>query len=346
MSVDFKLSRGRVLHAVDRVSFALHKGETLGIIGESGSGKSTLARAVMGIEPLSSGSVALDGSQIGKMTRRARRAIAPRMQMIFQDPSEALDPHLTCRAAVAEPLVVQGRLGRNEILRKVGEALERVGLSEQHGSRRPRELSGGQRQRVNIARALTLDPDVLVCDEAVSALDVSVQAEVLNLLLDLQDERGLAYLFISHDIGVVARVCHKVGVMYLGGLVETGSADDLVKYPQHPYTSALLSAEPQALPSRLRTKTRIVLSGEIPSPLDPPRGCRFVTRCVYAKEVCSTPPPLADAGAGRTAACHFVGELELAGEGTNSTSASADGSVHAQREEVTAKEKENDQAFQ
>jgi peptide/nickel transport system ATP-binding protein/oligopeptide transport system ATP-binding protein len=311
--VQFKLGGHRVLRAVDGVSFDLRRGETLGIIGESGSGKSTLARAVIGLEPVTSGKIALEGTETQGMSRRERRRIAERMQMIFQDPHEALDPHLTARAAIAEPLIVQGKLSGRDIDHRVDEVLERVGLSAHHGRRRPHELSGGQRQRVNIARALTLDPEVLICDEAVSALDVSIQAEILNLLIDLQDERGLAYLFISHDIGVVARICDRVGVMYLGGLVESANARTLVTQPLHPYTESLLSAEPQALPSRLRSRERVLLEGEMPSPIDPPTGCRFRTRCRYARDLCETPPPLRPLAPERLVACHFAEELDLGG---------------------------------
>lgn len=312
LHVRFSLARKRTLHAVAGVSFDLHRGETLGIIGESGSGKSTLARAVMGIEKVASGTMDLAGLDLRRLPRGARRDLARRIQMIFQDPFEALDPHLTCHAAIAEPLLVQGSLSRRDITRRVDEALERVGLSAHHGRRHARELSGGQRQRVNIARALTLDPDILICDEAVSALDVSVQAEILNLLSDLQSDLGLAYLFISHDIGVVARVCHRIGVMYLGQLIETGVAERLIGAPSHPYTAALISAEPQALPSRLRTNERVILQGEMPSPVDPPAGCRFRSRCPYAQELCKTPPPDVPNAADGTAACHFAGQLSLA----------------------------------
>ncbi|PRZ40884.1 peptide/nickel transport system ATP-binding protein/oligopeptide transport system ATP-binding protein [Antricoccus suffuscus] len=324
VSVQFTMSGKRVLRAVDDISIELQPGKTLGIIGESGSGKSTLGRAIIGLAPVHTGEIHLDGTRIDTLSSRQRRRIASQIQMIFQDPMEALDPRLSVSASIAEPLIVRGGLSRREIQRRVDELLDLTGLSPRQGSRRPHELSGGQRQRVNIARALTLDPRILICDEAVSALDVSIQADILNLLVDIQEQRGLAYLFISHDIGVVARVCDRIGVMYLGQLVEYGDTADVIGKPLHPYTEALLSAEPQALPSRLRTTERIVLSGELPSPLHPPEGCRFRTRCRYATEICSTPPPAVQPGSpGHSAVCHFARELELVGaKHANSTQAS------------------------
>lgn len=313
LSVHFKLSGRRTLTAVDTVSFSLKKGETLGIIGESGSGKSTLGRAIIGLAPVTCGTVSLEGKRVDQFKARQRRAYANTVQMIFQDPLDALDPRLDARSAIAEPLIVRGRESRSEIRKIVDRLLDQVGLSPQHGIRRPHELSGGQRQRVNIARALTLDPKILICDEAVSALDVSIQADILNLLIDLQGEREMSYLFISHDIGVVSRFCDRIGVMYLGQLVEHGSATSLTDSPGHPYTEALLSAEPQALPSYLRDRERVVLQGELPSPLDPPSGCRFRTRCRYAQDICATPPPAVVSSSDRMSLCHFAGTLDLVG---------------------------------
>jgi peptide/nickel transport system ATP-binding protein/oligopeptide transport system ATP-binding protein len=312
LAVTFNV-RGQKLRAVDGVSFDLRPGESLGIIGESGSGKSTIARAVVGLVRPAAGTISLAGTPIQDLKRRARRRIASRIQMIFQDPRESLDPHLTARESIAEPLIVRGGLAEADLRRRVDEALDQTGLSARYAGRRPAELSGGQQQRVCIARAIALDPDILICDEAVSALDVSVQADILNLLTDLQAERRLSYLFISHDIGVVSHVCDRVGVTYLGQLVETGSAAQIVSRPAHPYTEALLSAEPQALPSRMRSRSRIVLEGEMPSPLSPPSGCRFRTRCRYAQEICETTPPAVVKEPGQTAACHFTAQLDLAG---------------------------------
>ena len=312
LAVTFNV-RGKQLHAVNGVSFDLWPGESLGIIGESGSGKSTIARAVIGLVRPAAGTITLDGAPIQELTRRARRRIASRIQMIFQDPRESLDPHLRAWESVAEPLIVRGGLSPAAVRRRVNDAFDQVRLSARYADRRPAQLSGGQQQRVCIARAMVLDPDILICDEAVSALDVSVQAEILNLLSDLRAERRLSYLFISHDIGVVSHLCDRVAVTYLGQLVETGSAAQIVARPAHPYTEALLSAEPQALPSRMRSRTRIVLQGEMPSPLSPPTGCRFRTRCHYAQEICETAPPAVEKEPGQTATCHYTAQLNLAG---------------------------------
>ena len=316
LKVHFPLKGAKqTLKAVDGISFHVDRAETLGIIGESGSGKSTVARAVMGLVPVKDGAVTLGSERFDKLSRRALRKARQQVQMIFQDPHEALDPRMDVWSSIAEPLRIHHRLGRAEEDRRVGELLERVGLRLEHGERRPHELSGGQKQRVNIARALTLQPDLLICDEAVSALDVSIQADILNLLVDLQRERSLAYLFISHDLAVVAHVSDRIGVMYLGVLAELGPADDLSLQPRHPYTEALLSAEPQALPRRLRTRQRILLEGDLPSPVSPPSGCRFRTRCRYAQDICAaTVPPLIEVAAGHWSACHFADELELRGQ--------------------------------
>lgn len=313
LRVQFKVGRGKLLHAVNGVSFALQPGATLGIIGESGSGKSTLARAIMGLTPIAGGSVTIGGKPVapggGRTSRRTRRFV----QMVFQDPTEALDPRLTVAASIAEPLIVNGIAKGKAARQRVAELLDRVGLTERQGQRRPRDLSGGQRQRVNIARALALDPSVLICDEAVSALDVSIQADILNLLMDLQDDSQIAYLFISHDIGVVSRICDDIGVMYLGELVEHGTTEQVTGSPRHPYTEALLSAEPIPLPKSMRTERRIMLRGELPSPLNPPSGCRFRTRCRYAADVCETAPESHDTADGHASLCHFAGELALTG---------------------------------
>lgn len=313
LHITFTLSGRRTLHAVDGVSFDLHRGETFGVIGESGSGKSTLGRAIIGLERARSGTVHVDGNAHGEMTARRRRRLAHRVQMIFQDSIDALDPHLCAAESVAEPLLVGRRGSGAQVRSRVHELLEMVGLSTRQGKQRPNELSGGQRQRVSIARALALDPDVLICDEAVSALDVSLQAEILNLLKDLQRDKDLTYLFISHDIGVVSRICDRVGVMYLGRLVEVADSGQLVQRPLHPYTEALLSAEPQALPSRLRNRRRVVLAGEMPSPTDPPTGCRFRTRCRYARDRCASDPAMRVFAGERSVACHFAEELRLGG---------------------------------
>ncbi|WP_134322779.1 ABC transporter ATP-binding protein [Cumulibacter soli] len=314
LTVEFKLGRNRILHALNDVSIELSPGQTLGVIGESGSGKSTLARAIMGLSPIAAGEITIAGMRTESMSHKQRRRHRGVVQMVFQDPSESLDPRLPVAKSIAEPLTIQHGLKGRALTSRVAELLDRVGLSQRQGERKPRDLSGGQRQRVNIARALALDPKVLICDEAVSALDVSIQADILNLLVDLQQDTGIAYLFISHDIGVVSRVCNDIAVMYLGGIIERGPTADVVNMPAHPYTEALLSAEPQALPSRYRKREQILLEGELPSPLNPPTGCRFRTRCRYATELCNEPPESHSAAeAGHEASCHFVGELALRG---------------------------------
>jgi peptide/nickel transport system ATP-binding protein/oligopeptide transport system ATP-binding protein len=304
-----------MLQAVDGVSLTIGVNETLGLIGESGSGKSTVARAIMGLAPLTGGRVHLRDTRLDQLSKRQLRRARRDVQMIFQDPHAALDPRMDVWSAIAEPLRIHERMGRDVRDQRVADLLERVGLRLEHGERRPHELSGGQKQRVNIARALTLAPDLLICDEAVSALDVSIQADILNLLTDLQRERGLAYLFISHDLGVVAHIADRIGVMYLGRIAELAPAEDLASKPRHPYTEALLSAEPQALPRRLRTDRRILLEGDLPSPVSPPSGCRFRTRCRYAAERCAAEEPLLrEIEPGRWAACHFAEQLNLHGQ--------------------------------
>jgi peptide/nickel transport system ATP-binding protein/oligopeptide transport system ATP-binding protein len=316
--------RRAVVHAVTDVSFDLRPGETLGLIGESGSGKSTVARAVSQLlrhdGARVSGMVTLAGQRLDQLSRRELRSHRHRMQMVFQDPNDALDPRMTVGRSIAEPLrILKGRRGA-ELQRSVDDALDAVGLPPSMGDRRPHELSGGQRQRVNVARALVLEPDVILCDEVVSALDVSIQADILALLARLQAERGLAYLFISHDLGVVASLSDRIGVMYLGRLVEVGTTAQVVAAPRHPYTEALLSAEPEALPRRLRLRNRIILEGDVPSPIDPPSGCALRTRCRYAQERCGVEvPPLTTGADGHRVACHFADELTLVGRAAPAT---------------------------
>ena len=309
---------GAVVHAVTDVSFHLNRGETLGLIGESGSGKSTVARAVSqllrGEGAQVTGEVTLDGHRIDGLSRRDLRRHRGRMQMVFQDPNDSLDPRMTVAASIAEPVRVLNGVRAGEARRMVDETLEAVGLAPIMGDRRPHELSGGQRQRVNIARALILEPDVILHDEVVSALDVSIQADVLRLLARLQAERHMGYLFISHDLGVVASISDRIGVMYLGRLVEVGTTSQVVATPRHPYTEALLSAEPEALPRRLRLRNRIILEGDVPSPINPPSGCALRTRCRYAADRCAEEvPPLTTGPDGHQVACHFADELTLHG---------------------------------
>jgi oligopeptide/dipeptide ABC transporter ATP-binding protein len=300
----FPARRGGLVHAVEGVSFSVAAGETLGVVGESGSGKSTVARLVLRLLEPTSGVIRVDGDDISHASRRALRAIRRRVQIVFQDPSSSLDPRMTARAIVAEPLRVAGR--SKEIGIRVPEVFALVGLGPEHEGRFPHELSGGQRQRVGIARALVVEPELLVLDEPVSALDGSIQAQILNLLVDLQARLGLAYLFIAHDLAVVQHLADRIAVMHLGRIVETGTAAELFESPLHPYTQALLSASPEPDPAAERARRRIVLRGELPSAQDPPSGCHFRTRCWKAVDECAaSPPDLEDRGQGHPVACFF-----------------------------------------
>ncbi|MGH3824402.1 MAG: ABC transporter ATP-binding protein [Pseudonocardiaceae bacterium] len=308
------------VHAVCDVSFDLYPQETLGLVGESGCGKTTTARVLLNLQPATAGEVYYQGSDLTQLPRKAMRRLRRELQIVFQDPYAALDPRLPVTEIVAEPLRIHGRYdtaGRED----VKELLHLVGLNPEHGNRFPHEFSGGQRQRIGIARALALRPKVLVLDEPVSALDVSIQAGVLNLLADLQTQLGLSYLFVSHDLSVVRHVADRIAVMYLGRIVETASVDELFSAPAHPYTQALISAIPLPDPRKERARERIILTGDVPNPANPPSGCRFRTRCpLFAtltspqRHQCTTqPPPLTPHTSTHMVACHFSTPAAVSG---------------------------------
>ncbi|GAA2074035.1 ATP-binding cassette domain-containing protein [Pseudolysinimonas kribbensis] len=302
--------RKRVIRAVDGVSLSIDTNEALGIIGESGCGKSTTGRAIVHLEDPTEGRISYRGADVTHPDAAARRAFNEKVQFVFQDPMSSLNPRMTVESIIAEPLRAFGAWDRVTGPARVVELLERVGLPAQFASRYPHEFSGGQRQRIGIARALALDPELLVLDEPVSALDVSVQAQVLNLLMDLRRQQGLAYIMISHDLDVIRHVTDRIAVMYLGVVVETGPADEVLDHPLHPYTAALVSATPPSSPDEHRERIR--LQGELPSASNPPSGCRFRTRCWRATEVCAeVVPPLEPVGDGRSRACHHPLDLGM-----------------------------------
>ena len=300
-------TRAGTIRAVDGVSFEISAGETLGLVGESGCGKSSLGRAVVGLVRATAGSIRLDGKEVAGLDRRAMRPYRATVQMIFQDPYASLNPRLPVGRIIEEPLLVHRRGERAERRAKVAHLMQRVGLRPDWIDRHPHEFSGGQRQRIGIARALALEPRLLICDEPVSALDVSVQAQVVNLLVDLQRELGLAYLFISHDLSILRYLADRVLVMYLGKIVEVAARREVWSRPLHPYTHGLIEAVPLSDPEAARTTRRRRLAGELPSPLDPPSGCGFRTRCPHAAAVCSDREPALRRVAGdRQVACHLV----------------------------------------
>ena len=295
------------VHAVDGVSFKLDRGETLGLVGESGCGKSTTGLAVLRMLDVTAGRIEFEGQDITQHDKAQMRPLRQRLQMVYQDPFGSLNPRMKVKDIIGEPLVVHGKAGdRATYDDRIKELMRTVGLLPDMADRYPHEFSGGQRQRIGIARALALEPSLIICDEPVSALDVSIQAQVVNVLQELQDRMGLAYLFIAHDLAVVRYLSHRVAVMYLGRIVEIAGRDDLYREPLHPYTQALLSAVPVADPVVERARKRIVVQGEVPSALNPPSGCRFHTRCPLAIARCrSDDPPLLDMGGGRAVACHL-----------------------------------------
>ncbi|ARI75590.1 ABC transporter ATP-binding protein [Halobacillus mangrovi] len=289
----FSLGKGKTLKAVDGVSFDIYKGETFGLVGESGCGKSTTGRTIMNLYNKTDGEVIYEGQSVHHLSEKEQFLLKRRMQMIFQDPYASLNPRSTVAEIISEPMEIHNLFSSNkERMARVYELLEEVGLNRDHANRYPHEFSGGQRQRIGIARALALDPDIIIADEPISALDVSVQAQVVNLLERLQDEKGLTYLFIAHDLSMVQHISDRIGVMYLGHMVELTSSEQLYDKPLHPYTKALLSAIPIPDPDIEDQREQVIIEGEIPSPIDPPSGCVFRTRCPMAMDVCAKKAPV------------------------------------------------------
>jgi oligopeptide transport system ATP-binding protein len=295
------------VRAVDGVSFDIRRGETLGLVGESGSGKSTTGRVILQLDQATEGTILFEGTDLTMTTGNALRSLRPKMQMIFQDPHASLNPRMTVASIIGEPLTEHNRAKGQSRKDRIDELLALVGLEPKHANRYPHEFSGGQRQRIGIARAIALNPDFIVADEPIAALDVSIQAQVVNLLEELQDALGLTYLFISHDLSMVRHIADRVAVMYLGKIMELGSVDQLYNDPKHPYTMALLSAVPVPDPVLEANRERVILEGDIPSPANPPPGCPFNTRCPVAQERCVTEvPQFREIDPGRWVACHFA----------------------------------------
>lgn len=303
----FTVGSGAILKAVDDISFAIKEGETLGLVGESGCGKSTTGRTIIRLYEATGGEVIYNGKNIHKLNRADQKEFTKQAQMIFQDPYASLNPRMTVGDIVGEGIDIHNLYSGKQRTEKIFELLNTVGLNKEHASRFPHEFSGGQRQRIGIARSLAIEPKFIVCDEPISALDVSIQAQVVNLLIKLQRELGLTYLFIAHDLSMVKHISDRVGVMYLGTMVEMASSEELYKNPLHPYTQALLSAIPIADPRIEKSRQRVLLEGDVPSPINPPPGCRFKNRCRYAKDICSQEmPEFREIEPDHFVACHIV----------------------------------------
>lgn len=300
---------GGMLHAVDGVSFTLEEGKTLGVVGESGCGKSTLGRTILHLLDSTSGQILFRGKDVTNPTKKELHALREKMQIIFQDPYSSLNPRLSVSETIMEPLIIQGKMSKSEILIETRRLMDTVGLAERFENSFPHELDGGRRQRIGIARALALKPEFIVCDEPVSALDVSIQAQIINLMLDLQDELGIAYMFVTHDLSVVKYISNDILVMYLGQMVEKAPSEELFQNQLHPYTKALISAIP--IPSIHNRKERILMQGEITSPVNPKAGCRFKPRCQYATDECEKPQTLEELSPGHFVACCKAREISL-----------------------------------
>ena len=306
----FKVGRGKILKAVDGVTFNIYKGETLGLVGESGCGKTTCGKTIMGLYKATGGEVLFDGIDIYKLNKKEKKEFTRKAQIIFQDPYSSLNPRMTVEDIIGEGIDIHGLYKGEERTAKVHELLELVGLNKEHSLRFPHEFSGGQRQRIGIARALAIEPEFIVCDEPISALDVSIQAQVVNLLIDLQKKKNLTYLFIAHDLSMVKHISDRVAVMYLGNIVEFAKSNELYKNPKHPYTKALMSSIPIPDPNEEKNKKRISIDGEIPSPINPKPGCRFASRCKYATDLCKKEvPKLKEMSDQHFIACHWAEKI-------------------------------------
>lgn len=307
----FKVGKNAILKAVDGISFQIYKGETLGIVGESGCGKTTCGKTVMGLYPATSGDIIFDGIKVNELKGKEKKDFTRKAQIIFQDPYSSLDPRMTVGDIIGEGIDIHGLYTGQARTDKIYELLQTINMTSEHANRFPHEFSGGQRQRIGIARALAIEPEFIVCDEPISALDVSIQAQIINLLIRLQKERGLTYMFIAHDLSMVKHISDRVGVMYLGKMVEMAPSYELYTNPKHPYTEALMSSIPIPDPETEREKKRINIEGEIPSPINPKPGCRFASRCRYATDQCrQETPEFREVGPEHFAACHRIGEKE------------------------------------